>query len=86
MSQYSYTLTNWNPELLYRANRTRDQPASVLEEYAEANILSLFRTYMPVLNPNNKSLTMPNFDYGPIVEDATRLVNTIVSIIVILEA
>ncbi|KAH7067206.1 hypothetical protein FB567DRAFT_509413 [Paraphoma chrysanthemicola] len=74
---YSYTPDNWNPELVYRSKRTREQTPSVLEEYAEANILSLFRSYMPMMNPNNPRLTMPNFDYGPIVEDAANLVKTI---------
>jgi|TARA_R110002003_G_scaffold225_2_gene16548 hypothetical protein len=76
---YTYEDGNWNPELLYRASRTGDQTASVLEEYAERNILTLLRTYFPEKNPNNARQLMPNYDYGPIVELATRLNKTIVS-------
>ncbi|KAH7066046.1 hypothetical protein BKA63DRAFT_584909 [Paraphoma chrysanthemicola] len=79
MSRYSYTPDTWNPELVYRSKRTREQAPSVLEEYAEANILSLFRSYMPMMNPNNPRLMMPNLDYGPIVEDAVNLKHTCIS-------
>ncbi|KAF2032768.1 hypothetical protein EK21DRAFT_59994, partial [Setomelanomma holmii] len=66
-----------NPELIYRANHVPQQSPSCLEEYGEANILTYFRTHMPVINPTDKDETLPNFDFGSIVEDATRLSKTI---------
>jgi hypothetical protein len=60
--------------MIYRADRAQDQTPTLLERYAEANILSLLRFYLPMRDPQN----LPNFDFGPIIEAATRMCEKIV--------
>jgi hypothetical protein len=61
--------------MIYRPNRTYDQTPTILEQYGESNILSLFRFYLPMREP----LNLPNFDFGPTIEAATKICEKTVS-------
>jgi hypothetical protein len=74
-----------NPQMIYRAKRTREQAPTDLERYGESNILSLFRYYMGMKDANNPSLNLPNYDFGPMIESAARFCEKIVHFLIKLE-
>lgn len=65
------TAQPWAPNMVYRARRHKSLPQTLCEKFIEQQVFTFFRTYLP--------LGGPNFDYGPVMERATRFVMYIVS-------
>jgi len=65
------TIQPWAPNMVYRARRHKSLPQTLCEKFIEQQIFTFFRTYLPMGGPN--------YDYGPVMERATRFVLYIVS-------
>lgn len=66
-------------QMVYRANRDtrRDEP-SELEVYGEKHMINFFRSQMAMPNPRAPGAVLPNYDFGPMIEAATRISEKIV--------
>ncbi|KAJ4330347.1 hypothetical protein N0V87_010073 [Didymella glomerata] len=62
----SETIQPWAPKMVYRARRHRSLPQTLCENFIEQQVFTFFRSYFP--------LGGPNYDYGPVMERATRFV------------
>lgn len=65
------TATPWVPNMVFRARRNKDTPKTLCERFVEEQVVTFIRAYFPMGGPN--------FDYGPVMERATRFVMYIVS-------
>lgn len=65
------TAQPWAPSMVYRARRHKSLPQTLCEKFIEQQVFTFFRTYLPMGGPN--------YDYGPVMERATRFVMYIVS-------
>jgi hypothetical protein len=70
-------MANKNDWMKYRANRQPQQDPSLLESYGEAH-MSFFRKYMEMKDPRVPGKVAPNYNFGPIIEDAARISEKIV--------
>ena len=66
------TIEPWAPYMVYRARRHKSLTPTLCEKFIEQQVFTFFRKYLP--------LGGPNFDYGPVMERATRFVLYIVSL------
>ena len=67
----SETILPWAPNMVYRARRHRNLPQTLCEKFIEQQVFTFFRAYLPMGGPN--------YNYGPVMERATRFVLHIVS-------
>jgi hypothetical protein len=65
------TVQPWAPNMVYRGRRHKSLPPTLGEKFIEQQVFTFFRTYLPQGGPN--------YDYGPVMERATRFVMYIVS-------
>ncbi|KAF3029175.1 hypothetical protein E8E12_000832 [Didymella heteroderae] len=60
------TTQPWAPNMLYRARRHKSLSPTLCEKFIEQQVFTFFRTYLPQGGPN--------YEYGPVMERATRFV------------
>lgn len=65
------TVQPWAPNMVYRARRHKGLTPTLCEKFIEQQVFTFFRIYLPMGGPN--------YDYGPVMEQATRFVLYIVS-------
>lgn len=65
------TIQPWAPNMVYRARRHKSLTPTLCEKFIEQQVFPFCRTYLPQGGPN--------YDYGPMMERATRFVMYIVS-------
>lgn len=65
------TIQPWAPNMVYRARRHKSLTPTLCEKFIEQQVFPFYRTYLPQGGPN--------YDYGPMMERATRFVTYIVS-------
>ena len=61
----------WAPNMVYRARRHKSLPWTLCEHFIEEQVVTFFRTYLPMGGPN--------FEYGTVMERATNFVMYTVS-------
>jgi hypothetical protein len=65
------TVELWAPNMVYRVRCHKNLTPTLCEKFIEQQVFTFFRTYLP--------MSGPNYDYGPVMERATRFVLYIVS-------
>ncbi|KAJ4392507.1 hypothetical protein N0V91_011384 [Didymella pomorum] len=60
------TVELWAPNMVYRVRCHKNLTPTLCEKFIEQQVFTFFRTYLP--------MSGPNYDYGPVMERATRFV------------